>query len=153
MTRLTSPHARWMLATVMAVALPFCCCNGRLGTQAFGALASIQTVAHGSHHEDTGHRHRGESRESGHGCHSSGQSEGPTPCDDDGPCDCEQHKQIKQLPERSTTVDLSWTVIAILATVEQTEWIPEPPSITRLSPAAVPRPPTSLLRLHCALTI
>jgi len=154
MTRLTSPHARWMFATLMAVALPFCCCNGRLVTQAFGALATISTVAHGWHHEDIGNRHHGESRESGHGCHSSDPSDdGSAPCDDDGPCDCDQHKQVKQIPERSTTVDLSWTVIAVLTTVERPLWIPEPPAISRLSPAAVPRPPTSLLRMHCALII
>lgn len=154
MTRLTSPYARWMLATVMVVALPFCCCNGRLVTQAYGGLAAIHTVAHGSLYEGTGNLHHQEADPGpGQGCHSSGKSDGSTPCDDDGPCDCEQHKQVKQVPDRSTTVDFSWTLIAVLPGDERTDWIPEPPTIARFSPGAVPRPPTSLLRLHCALIV
>lgn len=152
MTRLNTPHVRWMVATLMAVALPFCCCNGRLVTQAIGALAAIPTVALAPHHDETGSLHHGD-REPAHGCCPSGPSDRPTPCEDDGPCDCDQHKQVKQLPESPTTVDYSGTLVAVLSSVAPAGWVPEPPSIARLSPAAVPRPPTSLLRLHCALII
>jgi hypothetical protein len=44
-------------------------------------------------------------------------------------------------------------VVAVVTTVERPEWIPEPPAVSRLSHAAAPRPPTSLLRMHCALIV
>jgi hypothetical protein len=141
-----------MVTTLMAVALPFCCCNGRFVSQAFGAMAAAtHAVAHAQDHADSAHH--AEHSKPVRGCCPSSPSENSTPCDDDGPCDCDQHKQIKKLPEIPTTLDLSATAVVLLPSIGFTPLAPEPPVIARLGAEAIPRPRTSLLRLHCALIV
>lgn len=151
MSPMTSPQARWMVAILFAVALPFCCCNGRFISRVVGAVVVAPDVAHAHDHAKDSHRPGHSYPADGH-C-SSSPSDESAPCDDDGPCDCDQHKQIKSLPESPTTVDLFSAVFAILPSIDSAASAPEPMVIARLSAAAVAKPPASLLRLHCALTI
>ena len=150
--RLLAPPFRTMIAALLLVAVPFCCCEGQVVPRALDGLSGIQSVLKSGDHESA-EQHAHDHSPSHGGCTpgSDGQS---TPCDDDGPCDCAQHEQAKQLPESPTMPDLSGgALVHVLPSFDPGYWLPDAPVRTFFSVAAIPRPSTSLLRLHCALII
>lgn len=150
--RLIPPQLRSTIAALLLVAVPFCCCEGQAVVRALGTLSGVYSVAVSGHHHQSEGEHGQDHSRPHNGC-TPGSDGHSAPCDDDGPCDCAQHKQAKQVPESPTTLDLSGTVVHMLPSLDLGFWIPEAPVRTVSSDAAIPRPPTSLLRLHCALII
>jgi len=151
--RLIGP-TRFLLTAMLVVAIPLCCCRGQMWSSLFTA-ASVCSESHagGGSHGGVAHGHADEhgSDHRSAGCG----NEDREPCDDDGPCDCGHQRDIKSLPEAPTSIAAGSTaLVAILPALDGAI----SPAIrmnarTRLPLEAAPRPPTTLLRLHCALII
>ena len=149
----SSPHLRWLIATLLGIELPVCCCTGPPIARALGVVMASHAFAGADDKADGPHiEPPGESR--GGCCASTDKGRNPVPCKDDGPCDCGQHKQIKQVPEGKATLGAPSPLVVVLPSVDRAVWAPKPAARARRGAAkAVTRPPSSLLRLHCALTI
>lgn len=151
---------RLFITLLLAVAVPLCCCNLRMGLtacepcDAASSHATVEPVAH-EHADGNGHDH-----ESDHHA-STSSKEGIEP--DSSPCgpgheddhDCSCGKQNTLLTVAKSNLDLPTPVlVAILSfpafadmsalplfrAVERGLWVSA-------------RPPTTLLRLHCALIV
>lgn len=160
---LRSGPVRLLLTILVVATVPFCCCSFHAWlsvcetcpTVSAGGVEEHFAAIHGvgaAHHHDSDHHADDGSPCSGH------DGEAPAPCcpDDSGDhgCKCGKH-DLKMVSVEKPTVEFSAPVlIAILPWVAVTNI--EPPAMCctfRRFAWAEARPPTSLLRLHCALTI
>ena len=154
---------RLLVTLLLVVAVPFCCCDFRSllgGCASCGAerpaTAHDEMVAHaradGSAHEHGAcHQHAtGHTRENA-------DNHTPLPCgpgNDKHNCNCGKNdgkmltvqKPTVELPASVVVAVLDWTMAADLV----------PLAVSRMpirDISAVARPPTSLLRMHCALIV
>lgn len=148
MERFRSPALGWILAVCISAGMSLCCCSGKTLTSVLSQLSSVTLGAH-TQESASG------AREHAHSCCSSDREggAGSGPCDDGAPCQCEQHKQVKQLPDSPAGVEFSVAPIlvalpaALAPDISQSQWVPS------MEVRRTPKPLTSLLRLHCALII
>ncbi len=154
MTRLVSPQLRWLVATMMMVALPLCCCNNQFLSQILSRIIVSQSAVHESDHhtQDTQMQVAGHHQSTQGSC--STDSDENSPCDDQSTCGCDQYAQLKSLPGAPPTVFAPTTPITILPTfslklVDNSQQF----ELAQAENQAVLRPEMSLLRLRCALII
>jgi len=163
MTHRSSP-VRLLLTILVIAMVPFCCCSFHAWLSVCGACethsdrgASERFAAGHSdvvnhHHDDSDHHAEDGGACSGH------HEDAPSPCRPDGPsddgCKCGKH-DLKMVSFQKPIVEFSTP--ALIATLP---WVtagnvqhPVTHYAARRFAWAEARPPTSLLRLHCALTI
>ena len=148
--------ARILLIAALVLAMPLCCCRGqtwasillRVGASGTGLVATAVGGDAGamSPHCSSMASDAGVRAET---CH----DDAPGPCDD-GPCDCGQDRVVKGLPDAPTALPVGLQIGAV-APASAIAVGPAGPHSGALRPApgAVPRPPSTLLRLHCALIV
>ena len=153
MPRLIGP-TRLLLTVMLAAAIPLCCCRGEMLASLLGGEPHKCTVSHAT--ADHGHTSHGHSHQhgSGHGKSGCGH-DAPEPCNDEGPCDCAHQGDIKSLPDAPTSVkDSGGVLVTVLPELSVgRSGVPLTNFRLRRLSEAVPRPPTSLLRQHCALIV
>jgi hypothetical protein len=150
-------HLRTYISLLLAVVVPFCCCNFHSLLTACEACVPACAGHHGQTAPANGH----EQHDHQHGGGSDGRSDSGTRHHHDGPsdgdpqdCTCGKH-EAKMLSGEKPTIELPTAVlVAILS------WVAVPPSAAEPSRLfsngeiwASARPATSLLRLHCALIV
>lgn len=150
---LHSGTSRVLLALYLAFGVPLCCCGISVAAACCSPASPPDTTvsrsasdhAHDGHHHDHGHHH-------GDQAPRDDQAPNPTPpCDDDDSCNC-----------GCDTVEL--LLVKTWITIDNPVLAGTP--VRRMSPATTAyrsgvrplvigasSPPTSLLRMHCALTI
>ena len=154
---------RLLVSLLLVVAVPFCCCNFHAWVSACSSCDDhadrglVVGVAH-QHSDASTHDHDGDyptdSGRDGHDAH----RDKNVPCghhhNDQDDCSCDKH-DAKMLTGAKPSVEPPVPVlIAILDWVLTTERIPLAQiTINRHDVWATARPPTSLLRLHCALVV
>ena len=146
MSRPGSP-INFLLTIALIVAMPVCCCRGHFPGAAASAFNSDRGTA--CHGEMSG-GHAGDSGGSGSPC--SGRSR--PPCQDDGPCDCGDQKDMKSLPEAPGSVPVASSALCVRLepdTAVSSARLIGGGSSGFWEPAF--RPPATLLRLRCALII
>ncbi|MCA9285227.1 MAG: hypothetical protein KDA22_08445 [Phycisphaerales bacterium] len=150
----TSP-LRWLLTLLLAGCMPFCCCN------LHRVLGDRQTpearVLLGAGDDDHGHADdRG-----GTGCCHGGRScaadeghdGGAPPGHDNAPCPCDQNK-VTALDALSAGMPVpALSLVGTLPRWEVVAWSSEYATVRAPAARSLPRPPTSLLRQHCALIV
>lgn len=150
---------RLLVTLLLAVAVPFCCCNFHSW---ISVCAPCEAVSHDtgtnlavhSHERDGGHDH-----DADHHADSAKTPHGDTPaspCErghDEGDCTCS--KQSTYLTFAKPTLEFPTPVlVAVLSFPAITDTWASLPSWTKEPGSwAFTRPPTSLLRLHCALIV
>lgn len=143
---------RLLLAAVLAVALPLCCCRGGMLASLLGGGAGECSLSAAL---DAPYRTAPPSTradEPAGGC--CGEEDKPQPGHDDGPCNCGHQKEIKSLPEAPPSLAGVGQVVDFLpAPVGFVPMAGPVAFAARPTREAVPRPPTTLLRLHCALIV
>ncbi len=153
-----SSQFRTFIALLMAVVVPFCCCNFHAWVSACASCVPAAVV--------DGDRHVTASEHDHHGCHHSGTDaarssgdhhETPTsPGDGSDPHDCTCGKdQAKMMSGEKPTIDFALAVLVATLNWITSNWTSVEPAHTFVSGEvwACARPPTSLLRLHCALIV
>lgn len=153
-----SSHFRTFVALLLAVVVPFCCCNFHSWVSACASCVPARSVEEGGHvaaneHDHHGCRHSGALSTNSGGDH----REGPvSPDDGSDPHDCNCGKnQAKMVSVEKPTIDLVTTVVVAILDWSTSAWAAVEPSHTfvRGEVWACARPPTSLLRMHCALIV
>ena len=132
---------RSFLATSFVVSMLLCCCHGKV----VGGVVA-QFAVNGT---STGQVEKG-------GCCLEGEGdESPASGSEHGPCECRGQVDVKTLPEAKTTIDLAGAtpVILVLAAGRVEPMMPPVVRVAVLETWAHVRPPTSLLRQHCALIV
>lgn len=142
---------RWIVAVVvLTMALPICCCNGNLLLRALN-LAGPQAEQANRLAPSSG---QSRCDHEDHHCCGSPKNGESAPHDKQEPCRCGQHDVVKKLPEQGTAIAFAPATFALYEVASVDAAFPSgPESGSPNTPKSVPRPPTSLLRLHCALTI
>lgn len=145
-----SPGFRLVLALLMAVWSPLCLC------QTHAEAAGRNEPSPANHASSEGHSHHGHEHGGGHDedAPADRPDDGPgAPCHEhDGPgCDCPELSATGPKPDQS----LKLTVAPLVAVVQ---WLVSPMSVPhqvafRRDTDAVPRSPTTLLGMHCALIV
>lgn len=142
---------RSLLTVAMIAASVLCCCSGRYlgrglafafsGWEREPGVVGALTSALSSGAE--------------HGCCGSEKPlEAPAPGDGSAPCDCGQSREAKQLPEEMPSVGGPAVPLGLAVAAEAPIWtIPAHEPVRATRAAAVPLPPSTLLRQHCALII
>lgn len=151
---------RLLIAALLLAAVPFCCCEGRALTR------SIEAVAASGSAIMVGHESRpwglASTQKDRMGCCGGSQadevmrpceSEHSRPCGHDDPCRCAQHTIVKDLPGHPPAIGFVSNALGIVPVVAILPPCGTGPTSVLLRPGAIPKPPTSLLRLHCALMI
>jgi len=145
---------RWFVAVAVTFGLQFCCCN--LETMfrvclSCGDHSVAASADHGHHHHDLASEHAGHAHATG----PEDRHEVPPSREHqhDGDCTCGSHEVAKSLPEKPR---LELPALSLIAVLPEPEF--DDPGFTSISCRWTPtesvfRPPTSLLRQHCALTI
>lgn len=150
MPRLIGP-TRLLLTAMLVAAIPLCCCRGEIWGSLLAGVSAECSESQASHGE-AGHCHPQDhcAGQSGNGCGGKDRE----PCDDDGPCDCGRHRDVKSLPEAPASIAAGSSVLVGI--------LPAPGAVSPAnltgggapaSPEGAPRPPTTLLRLRCALVL
>lgn len=150
---------RLLVTLLLAVAVPFCCCNfhswlSDCAPCETASHATGTTLAVHSHAAGVGHDH-----DADHHADSAKTPHGDTPaspCErghDEGDCTCS--KQSTYLTVAKPTLEFPTPVlVAVLSFPAITDTWASLPSWTKEPDSwAFARPPTSLLRLHCALIV
>ncbi len=147
---------RVVLALYLAFALPWCCCRMSAAAACCesadppDATASRTVDAHvreGHHHDHGDHHHQ-----HGDQAPESDQAPSPTgPSDHDDSCDCGCEAVGSLLLEKSVTIDYPVLTVAAVTWVASLAPLYRP-SVRPLAARAT-GPPTSLVRMHCALII
>jgi hypothetical protein len=151
---------RLLVTLLLVVAVPFCCCNFRSllsacsSCQAAPVAEEVEASLGHSHDADgdhaTPHQHA-----TGHKQHEGGQSSVPCgPGDEKHHCNCEKNDG-KMLTVQKSTVELPMPVVVAIL-----DWsmavgmlLPATDQVQFRGSSAIVRPPTSLLRQHCALIV
>ena len=149
---------RFVLTLLLALAVPFCCCDFRsllTGCVSCDAEAPVktETVAvlagghdHASHSHCHGHSPKGEDH--------NGSTPGKAPEKDKHDCSCGKNTGKMLTVEKSTLELPAPVVVAILDWSLLTDLAPLDPFKGReVEKRVVERPQTSLLRMHCALIV
>ncbi len=159
-----SGHFLAFVALLLAVVMPFCCCTFRSLVSAGasrvpassidgdGQLAAKEHDHKGCHHSGGCHHWGSKGSESG-GDHHHGPA---SPEDDSDQHDCTCGKnQTKMMAGERPTAGLPTSVLVAIVNWTIDAWAAPQPSLTVLSGEvwACARPPTSLLRMHCALIV
>lgn len=122
------------------LSLLICCCEGKAAGRALGAWMQ-RAGASQSHMHDC--------------CSGAGSKETPSRAPHDrGPCDCRVKDTAKDLPNARPMLEQSGA--APVAVVERSMPVASSSvevGVRAVEPRAIGQPPTSLLRLHCALII
>ena len=155
---------RLALTILVITAVPFCCCSFHAWLSACGACTTHSNAGVGEHiaHDPEAHReshHHDSNHHEADGDSCSGHHENaPSPCCPDDPgndgCKCGKH-DLKMVSVERPTVEFSVpALIAILPWAHASNFEPPVTHFTaRRCVWAEARPPTSLLRLHCALVV
>ncbi|HMN39758.1 MAG TPA: hypothetical protein PKE29_02865 [Phycisphaerales bacterium] len=148
------------MTLLLVVAVPFCCCNFRslLSTCSSCQAAPVADEPEASHdrsHDSDHDLAAPHQHATGHKQHEDGQSSVPCgPGDEKHHCNCEKNDG-KMLTVQKSTVELPMpVVVAILDWSMAADMLP--PAAIRVQyrgSLAIARPPTSLLRQHCALIV
>jgi hypothetical protein len=138
---------RILLTIALIVPVLLCCCGGRLAARFFAQFGTPETAAQVAP--------AGWSGESEHGCCGTRQApEAPAPADDSRSCECEKVREARQLPESGPSLTDTSVCAPVVRAVEAPAWAVVSPARVRQAVAApAPKPPSSLLRQHCALVI
>lgn len=145
---------RWIIAVAVTIGLQLCCCN--LETM-FRVCVACDDHAAPAEAALTHHHDEPSSGDHSHDHPTTTEDQhGPSPCNDhheDGECTCESHESAKSPPEQPRLELPAASLIAVLPEPQFDQ--PGSASISwRWTPVArIVRPPTSLLRQHCALTL
>lgn len=149
-------HFRTCLCLLLAVVVPFCCCNLHSLLTACEACAPACADRHGHTAAATGPTHHDQGHGDGRGGDSDSKTrhhETPSQGDPQN-CTCGKH-DAKMLSGEKPTIDLPTAVPVAIH-----NWIVMPLSAAEPLRAftngevwAFARPPTSLLRMHCALIV
>lgn len=149
-----SGTVRWIIAVTVTIGLQVCCCNIEAmfrvciacGDHAAPALADLTH----SHDEPASAHHSHDYPTTAEDQHES------SPCNDhreQGECTCESHEVAKSLSEKP---GLDLPTLALIAVLPEPQF-GDPGFVSsphRWAPTESDfRPPSSLLRQHCALTI
>lgn len=152
---------RLLVTVLLAVAVPFCCCNFH---SLLSSCVPCEAATHhdaakpvADHHSDGAvHDHDSDHHSGPTTAHNDGSEPGQSPCgpghDDD---DCTCGKQNTLLTIAKQTVEFpSPVLVAILSfpTIAES-WALCPFSAMDRGLWTAVRPPTTLLRLHCALIV
>lgn len=143
----------FLLTIALIVAMPVCCCRGHLPGAA--ASASFSSDSGTACHGEMPGGHAGDLGADGFGGSGSPCGGGNSPpCQDDGPCDCGDQKDIKRLPEAPASVPVANSVLCVRLepVTAVSSAIVVGGGLSGFSEAAT-RPPATLLRMHCALII
>ncbi len=148
-----SSPIRFAVTILLVVAIPFCCCNYRslLGgcRPCGGALPSeeLPVTKVAQHHCHGGHEH-------GDGSQTDGESPAPSTPEKKHDCKCDKNEG-KMLTVEKTTVELPDPVaVAVLTWSSVADLSPDVHHLVALRDfSRAFRPPTSLLRMHCALIV
>lgn len=153
-----SNHFRTFVALLLAVVVPFCCCNFHSWLSVCASCVPTPSVDTHAQVAAKEHDHNG--------CHHSGVQTTPSSGDhhkdptspDDGsdPHDCTCGKnQAKMMAGEKPTIELPTTVLVAILNWTAVAWASSEPSHTFVTGEvwACARPPTSLLRMHCALIV
>ena len=150
---LRNSTTRVLLALYLAFGRRLCCCHllaaaaccAPAGNHESTVSRAADTHVHDDHHHDGAHQHGERARPDDHAPYPI------LPCDHDDSCYCGCDGNSSLLVEKSVTIDspvfafgsVNW--ISLVTTVHQ-------PSVRPLAIGSI-GPPTSLLRMHCALII
>ncbi len=155
-----SSPIRLLGTLLLVVAVPFCCCNfhSMLTTCSSCQAAPVAKEVEASHgrSHDADHDHAvPHQHATGHTQGGSGES--PAPCgpgDEKHKCNCEKNDG-KMLTVQKSTVELPTPVIvAVLDWSMAVDLLPSAAiRVQYRGNLAIARPPTSLLRQHCALIV
>lgn len=150
-------HFRTCLSLLLAVVVPFCCCNFQSLLTACEACVPACSGHDGHAAAANGHAHNNheDADESGERSDSETRHHHDTPSDGDHQdCTCGKH-EAKMLSGEKPTIELPTAVLVAIL-----NWVAIPSSAAEPSRPftngeiwAAVRPPTSLLRLHCALIV
>ncbi|RMH13868.1 MAG: hypothetical protein D6695_02830 [Planctomycetota bacterium] len=150
--RMAPTHIRLLAAALVATAIPTCCCTGRLLSDVLIRLGNPQNVVFalgGTVQQSTEH-----SEPSSGCCGKTPDESAPArPSHDDKPCDCDRFKPVKNLPEVPGTLELTPPAFAMKPTFRPVTLRPQVLAQTTDLHTAFDRPPTTLLRLRCALIL
>ena len=151
------PHGtiRWLLAAYMALMMPLCCCYASVAAESCAPAEESNVQAQMGHEHnhgerapkhDGGHDHQAPADDH-HKCDPS------CPGHDDGSCDCgcDNPGHHSFTVEKPASIDASIgfsPVVLPLLTLALSKQV-------RINEPATnaPRPPTSLVRMHCALIV
>ena len=151
------PHGtlRWLFAVYMALLMPLCCCYASSAVECC-TPADESTVRSQGHHEHE-HGERAPKHDGGHDHQAPAddhyQCDPSCPGHDNDSCDCGCDNQAHRFftVEKSAPIDTSlgfshvvlpWLTLALSEQVGPNRPATNPP-----------RPPTSLVRMHCALIV
>ncbi|MBK9126252.1 MAG: hypothetical protein RL580_913 [Pseudomonadota bacterium] len=153
-----SGHFRTFVALLLAVMVPFCCCNFHSWVSACASCVPASPVDGDRQLAAKEHDHKGCHHSGSKGSDSGGDHhQGPvSPEDDSDQHDCTCGKnQVKMMAGEKPTIELPTTVLVAILNWTTVAWAAPEPSITFVSGEvwACARPPTSLLRMHCALIV
>lgn len=153
---------RHLVTVLLAVAVPFCCCNFHSWSS---ACAPCQTPAFDRNSEALAHVHSGRTNHDHSSRHehqdgptsNDGGDHGSKPCapgDDKHDCDCGKDGGMMLAVQKSTVELPAPVVIAVLDWVQPACVLPPAPfrGLDR-EQRGIERQQTSLLRLHCALIV
>jgi len=149
---LRSTTFRSVVALVLAAWMPFCCCTftGVLNVcKACGPHEPVEPVAQAT-----------PARSSTHGCHHGHHDQETTPADsdrpshhEDGPCMCGKDT-LATIGGEPISIDFpAFLLVCVLPDWEVAWDAPTLGATMDRADLALHKPPTTLLRLHCALTI
>lgn len=145
---------RWILAVAVTIGLQLCCCDLEAmfrACMACGDHSAPAAADHAHDHDEPAGAHHSHD----HSTASEDQRD-PSPCDDhheQGECTCESHEMAKSLPQKPQVELPVVTLMAVLPAPAYNDVAREQRVYRKAPNEGGFRPPTSLLRLHCALTI
>lgn len=157
-----SSPIRFLLTILLVVAVPLCCCDlrsllgGCASCEAAPDKDGAETVSH-DHADVTTHEHGAcHQHATGHAAESADTHSRP-PCNpenDKHDCDCGKNNSKMLTVEKSTVELPAPVIVATLDWTHVAELVPTAVSRAHYRDAsAIARPPTSLLRQHCALIV
>jgi len=148
-----------VITALVAVGVPLCCCNFRaLFSSCDPCERAIPASVSEVHADGHGHDHVSEHGDQATLPVDQDAKHCPAPCEpgheDDGQCSCGKHDlQLSSVEKSTLNVDKSISAIAELFSVRTNAWPTAAIKLPVWESWALTRPPTSLLRLHCALTV
>lgn len=153
-----SRQFRSLIALLLAVVVPFCCCNFYSWLKVCAPCEPATLVAGVGQLPSRAHDHRSchHSDEPASAVGSAAQQDPDLPADDSDPqdCTCGKH-QAKMLSGVKPTLELPASVLVAILHWATVEWpdAEQPGQFMNGAVSACARPPTSLLRMHCALIV
>jgi hypothetical protein len=153
-----SSHFRTFVALLLAVVVPFCCCNFHSWLSACASCVPASSVdgdrqLAAKEHDHKGCHHSGSKGSDSGGDHHQGPVS-PEDGSDQHDCTCGKN-QAKMMAGEKPTIELPTAVLVAILNWTTVAWAAPEPSLTFVSGEvwACARPPTSLLRMHCALIV